>query len=105
MSDDKIKWDQVDKWVARQGLKTTWKPYGMPEVLDPFTSRFADVDPMPKWDIPQKVMIAATITGAFFSKRSNPNQPITVQEIRDSAEECIKAGAPDRKSTRLNSSH
>ncbi len=94
MSDDKIKWKQVDKWVARQGLKTTWKPYGMPEVLDPFSSTFADVDPMPKWDIPQKVMIAATITGAFFSKRSNPNQPITVQEIRDSAEECIKAGAP-----------
>ena len=87
VSDDKIKWDQVDKWVARQGLKTTWKPYGMPEVLDPFTSRFADVDPLPKWDIPKKVMIAATITGAFFSKRSNPNQPITVQEIRDSAEE------------------
>ena len=94
MSDDKIKWKQVDKWVARQGLKTTWKPYGMPEVLDPFTSAFADVDPMPKWDIPQKVMIAATITGAFFSKRSNPNQPLTVQEIRDSAEECIQAGAP-----------
>ena len=21
MSDDKIKWDQVDKWVARAGLK------------------------------------------------------------------------------------
>src|SRR5687768_1539575 len=95
MSDDKIKWDQVDKWVARQGLKTTWKPYGMPEVLDPFKSRFADVDVMPKWDIPPKVMISTTITGAFFSKRSNPNQPITPDEIRSSAEECIKAGAPN----------
>jgi 3-keto-5-aminohexanoate cleavage enzyme len=95
MSADKIKWDQVNKWVERAGLKTTWKPYGMPEVIDPFTSRFADVDPMPKWDIPNKVMISSTITGAFFSKRSNPNQPITVDEIRDSAEECIKAGAPN----------
>jgi 3-keto-5-aminohexanoate cleavage enzyme len=95
MSDDRIKWDQVHKWVERAGLKTTWKPYGMPEVIDPFTSRFADVDPMPKWKIPQKVMISATITGAFFSKRSNPNQPITVDEIRDSAEECIQAGAPN----------
>ena len=57
-----IKWKQVDKWVARQGLKTTWKPYGMPEVLDLFSSQFADIDPMPKWDIPQKVMISTTIT-------------------------------------------
>jgi len=95
MSDDRIKWDQVNKWVERAGLKTTWKPYGMPEVIDPFTSRFADVDPMPKWNISDKVMISSTITGAFFSKRSNPNQPITVDEIRDSAEECIKAGAPN----------
>ena len=92
---DRIKWDHVRKWVARAGLKTTWKPYGMPEVIDPFTSRFADVDPMPKWNIPAKVMISTTITGAFFSKRANPNQPITVDEIRDSAEECIKAGAPN----------
>lgn len=92
---DKIKWDQVRKWVERAGLKTTWKTYGMPEVLDPFTSRFADVDPCPKWDIPNKVMISTTITGAFFSKRSNPNQPITVEEIRSSAEECIQAGAPN----------
>ena len=92
---DKIKWEHVRKWVDRAGLKTTWKPYGMPEVIDPFTSSFADVDPMPKWNIPGKVMISTTITGAFFSKRSNPNQPITVDEIRDSAEECIKAGAPN----------
>lgn len=92
---DKVNWDHVRKWVGRAGLKTQWKPYGMPEVLDPFTSRFVDVDPMPKWNIPQKVMIASTITGAFFSKRSNPNQPITVDEIRASAEECIKAGAPN----------
>ena len=79
---DKVHWDQVKKWVDRAGLKTQWKPYGMPEVLDPFTSRFADVDPMPKWNIPPKVMISSTITGAFFSKRSNPNQPITPDEIR-----------------------
>src|SRR5262249_1137653 len=69
----KSKWDHVGKWVERAGLKTTWKPYGMPEILDPFTSRFADIDPMPKWDIPAKVMISSTITGAFFSKRTNPN--------------------------------
>ena len=63
---DKVNWEQVRKWVARAGLKTQWKPYGMPEVLDPFGSRFADVDPMPKWKIPPKVMISSTITGAFW---------------------------------------
>ncbi len=92
---DKVKWEHVEKWVARQGLKTTWQAYGMPEILDPFTSRFADIDPLPKWDIPSKVMISTTITGAFFSNRINPNQPITVDEIRASAEECIKEGAPN----------
>lgn len=89
----KVKWDQVQKWVDRQGLLTKWQAYGMPEALNPFTSAFADIDPMPAWDVPQKIFISAAITGAFFSKRSNPNQPITPDEIRASAEECILAGA------------
>ncbi len=92
---DKVNWEQVRKWVGRAGLKTSWQVYGMPEILDPFTSRFADVDPMPRWNIPEKVMISTTITGAFFSKRANPNHPISVEEIRSSAEECIQAGAPN----------
>src|SRR5713101_2086112 len=70
---DKIKWKQVKKWVDRDGLKTSWKVYGMPDILNPFTSAFADIDPMPKWDIPSKVMISTTITGAFFSKAANPH--------------------------------
>lgn len=95
MSDDKVKWEQVKKWVGREGLITKWKAYGMPEALDPFTSRFVDVEPMPRWEIPKKVFISTTITGAFFSKRTNPHQPITPDEIRASAEACIKAGAPN----------
>lgn len=91
--DDKVNWDQVNKWVSRAGLKTTWQPYGMPEIMDPHGSKFGDIDPMPRWNIPDKVCIATAITGAFFSKRANPSQPITPEEIRDSAEECIKAGA------------
>lgn len=94
-SSDKVHWEHVQKWVAREGLSTRWKAYGMPEAMDPFTSRFVDVAPMPRWDIPEKIMISTAITGAFFSKRSNPNQPITPDEIRASAEECIKAGAPN----------
>lgn len=95
MSNDKVKWDHVNKWIGREGLQTKWKAYGMPEALDPFTSRFVDVAPMPRWDIPKKVFISTTITGAFFSKRSNPNHPITPDEIRASAEACILAGAPN----------
>jgi 3-keto-5-aminohexanoate cleavage enzyme len=94
-SKDKVKWEQVRKWVGREGLVTKWKAYGMPEALDPFTSRFVDVAPMPRWDVPPKIMISTAITGAFFSKRSNPNQPITPAEIRASAEQCILAGAPN----------
>lgn len=90
---DRVNWEQVQKWVARTGLKTNWKPFGMPEMLDPFTSRFAEIEPMPKWNIPQKVFIASAITGAFFSRKINPHQPITVEEIRASATECIEAGA------------
>lgn len=93
--EDKVKWPQVKKWVEREGLITKWKAYGMPEALDPFSSRFVDVAPMPRWDIPQKIMISTAITGAFFSKRTNPSQPISTAEIRASAEECILAGAPN----------
>jgi 3-keto-5-aminohexanoate cleavage enzyme len=92
---DKVNWDQVNKWVGREGLITKWKAYGMPEALDPFTSRFVDVPPMPRWDVPEKIMISTAITGAFFSKRTNPYQPITTAEIRASAEACIQAGAPN----------
>jgi predicted nucleic acid-binding Zn-ribbon protein len=83
---DRVRWDHVNKWIQREGLVTKWKAYGMPEAQDPFTSRFVDVAPMPRWDIPEKIMISTAITGAFFSKRSNPNQPITPDEIRASAE-------------------
>jgi 3-keto-5-aminohexanoate cleavage enzyme len=92
--ESRVNWDQVNKWLGRAGLKTNWLPFGMPEILDPFGSRFGAIEPMPRWDIPRKVFIATAITGAFFSKKSNPNQPISVEEIRSSAEECIKAGAP-----------
>lgn len=95
MSNDRVKWDHVNKWVGREGLITKWKAYGMPEALDPFTSRFVDVAPMPRWNVPEKVFISTTITGAFFSKRSNPHHPITPEEIRASAEACIQAGAPN----------
>jgi 3-keto-5-aminohexanoate cleavage enzyme len=93
LSNNKINWNQVDKWAAREGMKTHWKAWGIPEIIDPKRSAFADVDPMPQWKIPGKIAISATINGAFFSKRANPALPVTTDEIIASAEECIAAGA------------
>ena len=93
LGNNKIKWDHVDKWVKKAGSKVIWKCYGLPEVLDIKTSAFADIDPMPRWQIPDKVFISVAITGAFISQRANPNQPVTPSQIRDSADECLKAGA------------
>ena len=93
LTDNRIKWDHVNKHLGRTGVQAFWKAYGMPEILDPYTSRYADIDPMPKWRIPDKVHISVGVTGGFFSKRTNPRQPITPAEIRREATECIEAGA------------
>jgi 3-keto-5-aminohexanoate cleavage enzyme len=93
LSNNKIKWKQVEKWYQREGMKTQWKPWGIPEIVDPNGSAFADVDPMPRWDLPAKVAISATMNGAFFTRTANPSVPITPAEIIKSAEECIAAGA------------
>jgi 3-keto-5-aminohexanoate cleavage enzyme len=93
LSNNTIRWDHVKKWVARDGLKTQWRPWGMPEIVDPTGSAFADVDTMPRWKLSDKVAISATMNGAFFSKRANPAIPVSADEIVASAEECIAAGA------------
>ncbi|WP_255152264.1 3-keto-5-aminohexanoate cleavage protein [Halorarius halobius] len=70
--------------------------YGLPEMADLTTTEYGptkDVDVLPQWDIPEKVVIAAAPVGAFVSKRQNPNQPIEPQEIRKQTEDAIEAGA------------
>ncbi|WP_271609808.1 MULTISPECIES: 3-keto-5-aminohexanoate cleavage protein [unclassified Bradyrhizobium] len=96
MSLDKngINWGHVDRWVSKTGIKTSWQPYGIPDIMDPNRSRYSNAAPMPRWEFPEKVFVSAAINGAFFTKRENPHQPVTVDEIIASAEECIKAGAP-----------
>jgi 3-keto-5-aminohexanoate cleavage enzyme len=93
LDNNRIKWNQVQKWYEREALKTNWKPWGLPEIVDPHGSAFADVDPMPRWKIPEKIAISATMNGAFFTKNANPYVPTTPDEIARSAEECIAAGA------------
>ncbi len=92
-SNNRINWDHVEKWYDRDGLKTNWRPWGMPEIVDPRRSAFADVDQMPRWKLDDRIAISVTMNGAFFSKNVNPAVPNTPDEIIRSAEEAIADGA------------
>jgi len=96
MIETKIKWDVVEKLTKEHGLLSKTFFYGLPEVTDPVHTSIAtdDVIVQPKWNIPEKVVISTTIVGSFYSKRGNPNQPITPEEIYNSAREACLAGAP-----------
>ena len=86
-------WDEWEKEIP----KPIFNAYGAPEVTDVTITEYGPtkgVEVQPKWVLPEKIVIKATITGAFFSRRNNPNQPYTTTEIRESARECLKAGAP-----------
>ena len=54
---------------------------------------YCDVTSIPKWDVPQKIVLGVAVTGSFIDKRQNPNQPYTTQEILNEAMACIDAGA------------
>lgn len=88
-----IDWDRVSKGVARENEKMIWKPYGIPTVLDLEKSAYHDTPISTPWDIPEKLVVSVAITGAFFRKNQNPNQPISPGEIFDSAREVHQAGA------------
>jgi len=54
---------------------------------------YCDVTSIPKWDIPNKIVLGVAVTGSFIDKRQNPNQPYSTEEILDQATACIEAGA------------
>jgi 3-keto-5-aminohexanoate cleavage enzyme len=70
-----------------------WRPYGLPEITDPEHSVFHEGEIQPSWDVPQKIVVQSAITGAFFTRQANPNQPQTPAEILDAARQCVHAGA------------
>lgn len=88
-----VDWDRVAQGVAREQEKMIWRPYGLPTVLDLENSAFHDAPISAPWDIPEKLAVSVAITGAFFQKSQNPNQPITPGEIIDSARDVARAGA------------
>ena len=88
-----IDWNRVQSGLARERHKMIWRPYGLPEVGDPTHSSFHDTPISQAWDIPGKLIVSTAITGAFMTKRLNPNQPITTDEILAEARACAAAGA------------
>jgi 3-keto-5-aminohexanoate cleavage enzyme len=93
LNDNTVRWDVVREGVARTGGRMIWKPYGFPEIIDPEHSKFFEGTIQPPWDVSDKVVVQSSITGAFYTKNANPNQPITTDEILRSAQECARAGA------------
>ena len=89
----KIDWERVDKSLTRERHRMIWRPYGLPTVLDLEHSAFHDAAISTPWDIPDKLIVSVAITGAFFRHDQNPNQAITLDEIRESARQCMLAGA------------
>jgi 3-keto-5-aminohexanoate cleavage enzyme len=89
-----IDWNRVQDAATRNGNKMVWKPYGLPEVLNPFESAFAPgLDVLPKWDVPETVVVSSALTGAFFSRQANPNQPLTTDDLLVAARASLEAGA------------
>ena len=88
-----VDWERVNKSLDREDHTMIWRPYGLPTVLDLERSAFHDAAISSAWDVPEKLIVSVAITGAFFRTSQNPHQPITPEAIRQSALECLDAGA------------
>lgn len=93
MASDTIHWDVVKRGVERARERMVWRPYGAPEIVDPEHTAFHDGIIQSPWDVSRTMIVQTAITGAFFSRRGNPHQPISTEEILQSARECARAGA------------
>jgi 3-keto-5-aminohexanoate cleavage enzyme len=89
----KINWDRVKDGVERDRHKIVWRPYGAPTIVDLEHTAFHDAPISSPWKLPDRLIVSVAITGAFFRTDQNPNQPITVEAIRNSAREVLLAGA------------
>lgn len=93
LNDNTVHWDRVKEAFDRTGGRMIWKPYGLPEIIDPSHSYFHEGEIQPKWDVSDTIVVESAITGAFYTRNANPHQPITVEEILKDARECARAGA------------
>lgn len=88
-----IDWERVESGLERERKRMIWRPYGAPEILNLDGTAFHDAPTSSHWDIPETMIVSVAITGAFFQTSQNPHQPITPQQILESAREVALAGA------------
>ena len=88
-----IDWDRVNAGLERDRHRMIWRPYGAPNVLDLNHSSFFAESIQPPWPMPEKMIVSVAITGAFFQKHTNPDQPIAPSEIYEEARACAANGA------------
>ena len=91
---DKIKCDVIDRLTQEYGSGAKTIFYGSPRICDLVHTVVAtdDVIVQEKWNIPDKIVVSTALTGSFFRKCDNPNQPITVDEIYTAGKEVCEAG-------------
>lgn len=97
---DKINWEAVEMLTEQFGSTAKTFFYGAPAGWDdPKTCDLkhtivADrsVDIQPRWNVPDKIVVSTALTGSFFRKSDNPNQPVTVDEIYTAGKEVCEAG-------------
>jgi len=89
----KIDWQRVEAGLVRDRHRIVWRPYGAPTIGDLERTAFHDVPISAPWDIPDRLIVSVAITGAFFRPPQNPKQPLSVEEIRESARTVLDAGA------------
>jgi 3-keto-5-aminohexanoate cleavage enzyme len=88
-----IDWERVNAGLEREQHRMIWRPYGLPTVSSPEFSSFFEGSVAPPWPMPEKLIVSAAITGAFFTPKENPAQPVTTQQILEEARACATAGA------------
>lgn len=69
-----------------------------PDVQAPIFELFSeqmgrDAVNQPIWNVPEKVVIKAAVTGTIYDRETNPHQPYSPDEILKEACECFEAGA------------
>jgi 3-keto-5-aminohexanoate cleavage enzyme len=88
-----VDWERVRAGVEREKGRMIWRPYGLPDIVDPEHSAFTDQPITSLWDVPQTIGVSAAISGALFGAKQNPNQPLTNETIYAEARASVLAGA------------
>ena len=93
---DRVNWEYVSELIDKYGKGILFNCFAPTDGVDPRHSAVVmdDVDIQPPWNVRKKIGVVTAITGGMLDKRHNPNQPITPEEIYQSAREACLAGTP-----------